>query len=133
MSAAIPARLADLLSRKKKAFAHLSIVRRDGRPHVSPVWFDYDGRHIILNTARRRVKDRAMHARREVALSIVDPDNPYRYLLVRGRVVGETEDGAYDKICDLNEKYHGRREYLRREGEVRVTYTILPEQVYPKE
>lgn len=133
MPAAIPARLADLLSREKKAFAHLSVVRGDGTPHVSPVWFDYDGRHIILNTARRRVKDRAMHARRAVALSIVDPENPYRYLLVRGRVVGETEEGGYDRICDLNEKYHGHREYPRRAGEVRVTYTILPEQVYPKD
>ncbi len=130
MSVTIPEGFADLLTREKRAFAHLAITLSDGTPHVSPIWFDCDGTHIILNTARGRVKDRAMHQRPQVALSITAPNDPYRYILIRGKVVEETEVGGYDMICNLNEKYHGRYEYPRIPGQVRVTYKILPERVY---
>jgi PPOX class probable F420-dependent enzyme len=125
----IPERMADLLAREKKAFANLALVKKDGTPQVTPVWFDYDGTHIIINTARGRVKDRIMHHHPVVALSSYDPANPYRYLQIRGKVVEETEQGAAETIADLNEKYNGRREYPLREGEVRVTYKVLPERV----
>lgn len=131
VSAAIPERLADLLSRETRAFAHLALVLADGSPHVSPIWFDFDGRHIVLNTARGRVKDRVMRKHPRVALTITDPENPYRYLMIRGRVVEETEAGAYEQICDLNLKYHDKPEYPRYPGEVRVTYKILPEAIFP--
>jgi PPOX class probable F420-dependent enzyme len=127
MTATIPDRFLDLLRRGKRAFAYLALVRRDGTPHVTPMWFDYDGSHFIFNTARGRVKDRIMRRRPKVAFAIQDPEDPYRYMQVRGRVVGETEEGGYERICDLNEKYHGHRNYPRRPGEVRVTYTVLPE------
>ncbi|HEU5318513.1 MAG TPA: PPOX class F420-dependent oxidoreductase, partial [Chloroflexota bacterium] len=58
---------------------------------------------------------------------IQDPQNPYRYVQVRGRVVSESEDGAYDRICDLREKYHGDRNYPKNAGEQRVTYLVEPE------
>ena len=70
-----------------------------------------------------------MHRGGKVALLIVDPADPYRYLQIRGSVVEETEEGAFDIICDLNFKYRGDRDYPKRPGEVRVTYTVLPEQV----
>lgn len=130
MLTGIPEQYADLLTREKRAFAHLAVTLSDGTPQVSPVWFEFDGTHIVLNTARGRVKDRAMHRRPKVALSIADPDDPYRYILIRGRVVQETEVGGFEKICDLNEKYHGDRNFPRREGQVRVTYKILPERVF---
>jgi PPOX class probable F420-dependent enzyme len=124
----IPDQFADLFSRDKRAFAFLALVKKDGTPQVTPVWFDYDGTHIIVNTARRRVKDKILSKHPSVALAIQDPANPYRYIQLRGKVAGETEEGAYDMICRLNEKYHGKYEYPKRPGEVRVTYKILPEQ-----
>ena len=128
----IPERLLDLLSSEKKAFASLALTLADGSPQVTPVWFGWDGIYIILNTARGRVKDKVMHRRGRVALSIMDPNDSYRYLEIRGRVVDETEEGAYDVICDLRLKYRGDRNYPKNPGEVRVTYRILPEQVFPK-
>jgi len=128
----IPERLHDLLSPEKKAFASLALTLSDGSPQVTPIWFGWDGTHIILNTARGRVKDKVMHRKGKVALAIVDPSDPYRYLQIRGRVVDETEEDAYDMICDLRLKYRGDRNYPKNPGEVRVTYKMLPEQVFPK-
>ncbi len=124
---------ADLLQRDKRAYAALALVLQDGSPHVSPIWFDYDGTHLIINTARGRVKDRILKRHPAVALSIVDPAEPERYLLVRGRVVDETEEGAFDVICDLREKYEGDRNFHRTPGQVRVTYKILPEHEFSGE
>jgi PPOX class probable F420-dependent enzyme len=132
MSVAIPERLKDLLTREKKAFACLALVKKDGTPQVTPIWFDYDGTHFIFNTARGRVKDRIMHRHPEVAFVILDPNDSYRYLEVRGKVVEETEEGAYDEICDLNLKYHGNRDYPMQPGMVRVTYKVLPEHLFPE-
>ncbi len=132
MSVVIPERLKDLLTREKKAFAMLALVKSDGAPQVTPIWFDYDGTHFIFNTARGRVKDRIMHRHPEVAFVILDPNDSYRYLEVRGKVVEETEEGANDRICDLNLKYHGNRDYPLTPEMVRVTYKVLPEHLFPE-
>jgi PPOX class probable F420-dependent enzyme len=129
MPAAIPSSHADLLEREKKAFSTLALITSKGEPHVTPMWFDFDGQHVIFNTARRRVKDRILHKHPTVALVVTDPTNPYRYIQIRGPVVAETEEGGYDQICDLNLKYHGDRNYPKRPGEVRVTYKVRPEHV----
>lgn len=128
----IPERLLDLLADDKKAFASLALTLADGSPQVTPIWFGWDGTHIILNTARGRVKDRVMKRGGKVALLIVDPADPYRYIQIRGCVVEETEEGAYDMICDLRLKYRGDRNYPKNPGEVRVTYKVLPEAVFPR-
>ncbi len=125
----IPEGYLDLLSREKKIFAAVALTLADGTPQVTPIWFDWDGIHLILNTARGRVKDKVMHRGGKVALLIVDSTNPYRYLQIRGSVAEETEAGAYDTICDLRLKYLGDRAYPKNSGEVRVTYKVLPEQV----
>lgn len=117
-----------MLSREGKAFAFLALTLSDGTPHVTPLWFDWDGTHIIINTARGRVKDKVLKKHPMVAMTIT-ADDPYRYMLVRGRVVTETEEGAYDMICALNEKYHGKYEFKMPHGQVRVTYHILPEEI----
>jgi len=127
----IPDRLQYLLKRETKAFAYLGLTLSDGSPQVTPIWFDWDGEHIIINTARGRVKDKVMKRRAKAAILIADPNDPYQYLQLRGVVDGEIEEGGYDMICQLNEKYRGDRNYPKRD-EVRVTYTILPEQVFPK-
>lgn len=133
MSVKIPERLLDLLSREKKAIAHLALVKKDGTPQVTPIWFDYDGEHFIFNTARGRVKDRIMHRHPVVAFAISDPEDPYRYIQIVGKVVSESEVGGFDQICDLQLKYHGNRDYPKQEGQVRVTYKVLAERVQPKQ
>jgi hypothetical protein len=130
MTVEIPEKARALLAWDKKAFAYLALTLADGSPQVTPIWFDWDGAHIVINTARGRVKDKVLKRRAKVALAISDPADPYRYLQIRGVVDSETEEGGYDMICKLNEKYHGDRNYPRRPGEVRVTYTILPERVF---
>lgn len=132
MSVVIPERLKDLLTREKKAFACLALVKSDGTPQVTPIWFDYDGTHFIFNTSRGRVKDRIMHRHPDVAFVILDPNDSYRYLQVRGKVVEETEEGGNDRICDLNLKYHGNRNYPLSPDQVRVTYKVLPEHLFPE-
>ena len=114
----------DLLEQKAPP-ANLGTVMADGTPQVTPVWFDWDGTHIRVNSAKGRLKDLNMRARAAVAVSIVDPDNIYRYLSIRGRVVEVTEQGADAHIDALAKKYLGKDKYpFRRAGEVRVTYKI---------
>ena len=120
----------DLLGDSHKAFAHLGTTMADGSPQVTPVWFDYDGTFIKVNSAKGRVKDRNMRRNPAVALSIIDPGNPYRYVSVRGRVAEITEHGGDAHIDRLAKKYLGQDRYpYRRTGEVRVIYKIAPEHV----
>ena len=95
----IPDGYKDIL--QKKAFANLATVNTDGTPQVTPVWVDFDGTHIRFNTAKGRVKDKNLRRNPVVALSIQDPDNPYRYLQVRGRVADIAESGADAHIDSL--------------------------------
>ncbi len=127
--AVIPDKFLDLF--KKKAFAHLATLMPDGSPQVTPVWVDYDGRHLIINTAKGRVKDRNMRRDPRVSLDLQDPDNPYRHLSIRGRVTEITEDGADSSIDHLTKKYLGMDRYPGRQpGEVRVMYKIEPENAH---
>ena len=89
----IPDGFKDVLT-QKKAFASLATVGADGGPQVTPVWFDWDGTHLRFNSAKGRVKDQNVRRTPKVALAIVDPDNPYRYLQIKGRVAEMTETGA---------------------------------------
>lgn len=126
--AAIPESFKDLM--QKKAFAMLATVNADGAPQVTPVWFDFDGTHIRFNTARGRVKDRNLARNPAVALAIMDPDNPYRYVQVKGRIAEVSEAGADAHIDALAKKYTGQDRYANRTaGEVRVTYKVIPERV----
>lgn len=128
MTATIPEKFRDLFT--KQAFAHLGTLMADGSPQVTPVWCDYDGTHIRINSAKGRVKDKNMRRNKTVALSIMDPDNPYRYLAVQGSIVEITEEGADAHIDSLAKKYLGKDKYpLRQPGEVRVTYKIRPEKI----
>ena len=113
----------------KKAFAHLATLGADGRPQVTPVWIDFDGTHVRVNTARGRVKEGNLRSNPQVALSVQDPDNPYRYVQIRGRVAEMTEQGADAHIDSLAQKYLGKAYPFRREGEKRVIIKILPERV----
>jgi len=122
----LPEKYMDLITRKK-SFADLATVMPDGSPQVTPVWFDYTGGKIRVNTARGRIKDRNMSKNSKVALAIMDPDNPYRHIQIRGKVTHVTEEGADKHIDSLAKKYMGQEKYpFRQRGEVRVTYEIEP-------
>ncbi len=127
--ATIPDQYLDLLQ-QKKAFANLATVMPDGSPQVTPVWFDYTNGVIRVNSAKGRTKTRNMKEGASVALAIMDPDNAYRYLQIRGRVTRVSEEGAAAHIDTLAKKYLGQDKYpWSRPGEVRVMFGITPEAV----
>jgi anthraniloyl-CoA monooxygenase len=126
----IPSEYLDIF--QKPAFAHLATLMPDGTPQVTSVWVDYDGKHVLVNSARGRLKDRNIERRPDVAIEIPDPDNPNRYLAVRGPVVESTEEGADAHLNQLAKRYLNRDEYppsMRLPGEVRCIYKILPKKV----
>ena len=128
MADVIPEGYMDLF--QKKAFGHLATVNADGTPQVTPVWIDFDGTHVLVNSARGRKKDKNMERNPAVALSIQDPDNPYRYLEVRGKVDEITESGADNHIDAMAKKYIGKDKYpWKNPTEVRVIYKIRPEHI----
>ncbi|MBI1848479.1 MAG: PPOX class F420-dependent oxidoreductase [Candidatus Rokubacteria bacterium] len=114
----------------KKAFAHVATVGADGRPQVTPVWVEYDGLHVVFNTAEGRVKTRNLQRDARVAIAVQDPDNPYRYVQVRGRVAEITPQGADAHIDKMAKKYLGQDRYPgRKPGEVRVIVKVEPDRV----
>ncbi len=126
---AIPDTYKDLLT-GKKAFASLATLMPDGTPQVTPVWFDWDGKNLIFNSARGRQKDKNVRRDSRVTMTIIDPENPYRYVEVRGRVTDITQEGAADHIDKMAKKYLGKDKYpFAQPGEVRVLYTVRPEKV----
>jgi PPOX class probable F420-dependent enzyme len=127
MMAVVNSEYQDLLSDEKRAFAFLGTVMDDGSPQVTPVWFSVDGDEVLINSAKGRVKDKNMRARPQVALTIMDPGNPYRYIQIRGRVVEISTEGADEHIDALAVKYTGQPYANRTVGEVRTIYRIRPE------
>ena len=129
MAATIPNDFLDLLTRKK-AFANLATIMSDGSPQVTPVWFDYVDGVVRVNTAKGRTKARNMKEGALVALAIMDPNNAYRYVQIRGRVKRVIEAGADRHIDALAKKYIGKDKYpWARPGEVRVMFEIEPQAV----
>jgi PPOX class probable F420-dependent enzyme len=121
----IPEDFQDLLADKTKSFAFLATIMPDGSPQVTPVWFNTDGEYILINTAKGRVKDRNMRAHPQVAIAIPDPQNPYRYLQIRGSVVEISEQGANQHFDEVAVAYIGKSfEYPP--DQVRVIYKIKP-------
>jgi len=128
MADVIPEKYKDLFN--KKVFANLATIMADGSPQVTPVWLDYDGENLLINTAAGRVKDKNLQRDKRVAMAMSDPENPYRYLEVRGTVVERTEQGADEHIDKMAKKYMGVDRYPGRSpGEVRVLYKIKPEKI----
>ncbi len=126
MSQVIPDKYRDLFN--KKAFASLGTLMPDGRPQVTPVWVDVEGDLVLINSAKGRQKDRNLRRDPRVSLAIIDPDNPYRYLELRGRVVEITEQGAAAHIDKMAKKYLGVDKYpYKNPDEIRVIYKIQPD------
>lgn len=128
MSLSIPDKYRDLFT--KRAFASLATLMPDGSPQVTPVWVDLDGDLVLVNTARGRQKDKNMRRDPRVAMAIIDPENPYRYLEIRGRVAEITEEGADAHIDKMAKKYLGADKYpYRQPSETRVIFKVQPERV----
>lgn len=113
---------------EQPVLAHFATLMRNGSPQVTPVWIDYDGRFILINTEEKRQKTRNLKRDPRVAISIVDPGNAYGRLIIRGRVITMTSEGAWEHIDKLAMKYRGSA-YQRKEGERRLILKIEPEHV----
>ncbi|MBI3477580.1 MAG: PPOX class F420-dependent oxidoreductase [Acidobacteria bacterium] len=126
MSNVMPEKYQDLF--QKKAFASLATLMPDGRPQVTPVWVDFDGEHVIFNSAKGRQKDRNVRRDARVALAVIDPDNPYRYMEIRGTVVEIIEQKDDSHINKMAKKYMGLDKYpYSQPGDIRVVYKVRPE------
>jgi PPOX class probable F420-dependent enzyme len=113
----------------ERNWGNLVDLRPDGTPHVTPVWVDYDGEHVVLNTAVGRAKERHLRRDPRVSMLVLDPNDMYRWVAVTGRAE-LTDEGADAQIDRLAKKYLGKDEYPnRRPGEQRVSVRIRPEKV----
>lgn len=121
----LPKNFLDLFRENSKALLYLATIMPDGSPQVTPVWFDTDGEFILVNTNEGRVKDRNMKARPQVAMTIQDPDDPYRYLGIRGEVVSHTTKGADEHINKLSLRYDNKP-WTYRPEQRRIIYRIKP-------
>ncbi|PSQ29278.1 PPOX class F420-dependent enzyme [Halobacteriales archaeon QS_9_68_17] len=127
--ASIPDDFRDLF--EKKTFAHLATLMPDGSPQATPVWVDYDAEsdRLLVNTERGRQKAENVQGDGRVAVSMTDPDNPYRMLSVRGEVADVTTDGAREHIDELTKRYMGEDEYPNPIETERIVLAIAPEHV----
>lgn len=118
---------------ERRTFAHIATLMPDGTPQITPVWVDYDpdDDHLLVNTARGRVKERNVARDPKVGVSMCDPEDPYRYLSVRGVVDETTEEGAVAHINELARRYMDVEEYpnLGDESGPRVILRIRPDHV----
>jgi PPOX class probable F420-dependent enzyme len=125
----VPESHQDLLEDKTGALAYLATLMADGTPQLTPLWFNSDGEYVLINSAKGRIKDKNMRARPAVAVVIQDPKDQNRYIQIRGRVVEITEEGALEHIDRLSVKYR-KKHWQPVQGQVRVSYKILPESVF---
>ena len=107
----IPESHRDLLNDETRAFVFLATLMSNGSPQVTPVWFNTQGDYLLINSAKGKVKDKNMRIRPMVAMCIQDPNDPYRYLQIRGQVIEITEKGANAHIDALAGKYTGIFQY----------------------
>jgi PPOX class probable F420-dependent enzyme len=134
MSISIPTSHRDLLERP--VCVVLSTTMPDGTPQLTPVWCDYDETHIRIPTVSGRRKVKNMRERPKVSILAMDPENPNRYLEVRGVVDAITEEGALEHLRAVTMAYEGTPDFygavapLELEGkEVRVIVKVRPTHV----
>jgi len=115
-----------------KNLAFVSTLMKDGHPHITPTWIDIQDGHIFVNTAIGRIKQRNVSRDPRLSISIVDQNNPYDMVTVRGRVIEQiTGDAADQHVDKLAKKYLGKDKYPNRaSGEKRVILKIKPERVF---
>ncbi|MGY4680783.1 PPOX class F420-dependent oxidoreductase [Micromonospora aurantiaca (nom. illeg.)] len=116
----------DLALLGEPQLAHVATIEADGTPHVTPVWVDTDGEHIVFNTAKGRQKYLNMSRNPVIAVSVADKADDFRTLWIKGTVEFVTE-GADEHIDRMAKKYLGQDTYpWRRPGEERVIVRVTP-------
>lgn len=121
----VPDKYTDLLD--KKGFAHVATIGKSGEPQSSPVWYGYDGEHILFSQTTSRIKLKNLKRDPRIALSITDPENPYRYLEIRGEVVDVSDDPEFEFIDSMAKKYMDKDKYpFHQPGDVRVVVKVRP-------
>jgi PPOX class probable F420-dependent enzyme len=129
MSTTIEGRGAELLQAKN--FANVATLRSDGSVHAVPVWVDLQDGRPVVNTAEGRAWPRNLERDPRVTITVQNLENPYEYLMVRGRVSERTHEGADEHIDSLAKKYLDKDSYpFRQPGEQRLIIRIDPEQVH---
>ncbi|MBI1828458.1 MAG: PPOX class F420-dependent oxidoreductase [Thaumarchaeota archaeon] len=114
-----------------KNFAFVATLMKDGSPQITPTWIDFDGNSILINTAEGRVKQKNVSRDPHVAVSIVDQNNPYNMVTIRGKVIEQTSSDADDHIDKLAKRYLGVDKYpFRSQNEKRVILKVQPEKVF---
>ena len=114
-----------------KSFAFVATLMKDGTPQITPSWIDFDGKSILINTAEGRVKQKNVLRNPSVAISIVDQNNPYVMLTIRGKVIEQTTNGADDHIDKLAKRYLGVDKYpFRSQNERRIILKVHPDKVF---
>lgn len=129
----IPSAFGDLFERK--SYGVLATRQSDGTPHLTVVWVDSDGTTIRINSARGRQKVKNVERDPRVALCVIDPDDPFRYLSLYGDVTELTEVGAMDHIDTLGRRYRNVDNWSDRYDDdvVRVILEIEPRGVFTRE
>ena len=113
-----------------KNFASLATINRDGSPQVSVVWIDYNDNHILINTAKNRIKTNNMKRDPRVSISVTDAKNPYYQITFKGIVKNISESNADDHIHSLAKKYLNQDKYPISDKEIRVIVSIEPLKFY---
>tara|TARA_B100000809_G_C14803555_1_gene411187 strand:- start:25 stop:411 length:387 start_codon:yes stop_codon:yes gene_type:complete len=113
-----------------KNFASLATINRDGSPQVSVVWIDYKDNHILINTAKNRIKTNNMERDPRVSISVTDAKNPYYQITFKGIVKNISESNADDHIHSLAKKYLNQDKYPISDKEIRVIVSIEPLKFY---
>lgn len=128
MSVKIPENFLDMFQRP--IFASIATLMPDGSPHLTPIWIDYDDGHLLFTVIKGHVKDRNLAARPQVAITLFDPENPYRYIMIQGIVVEITEEDAYEHSQKMAKKYLGDDgEYVYKQGEKPHLFKVIPNKV----
>src|SRR5207245_9403055 len=114
-----------------KNFAFVATLMKYGSPQITPTWIDFDGKSILINTAEGRIKQKNVSRDPHVAVSIVDQNNPYNMVTIRGKVIEQTSNGADEHIDKLAKRYLGVDKYpFRSKNEKRVIQKFNPEKVF---
>ena len=130
MTSSFPETYLDLF--QKKSFGAFTTLMPDGSPQTTPVWVDYQDGDIWVNSALGRQKDKNVRRDPRVAVTIIDADNPYRYVEIRGTVKEITQSGADPHINAMAKKYLDQDTYpFRQPGEQRVLYKIAIDKAVP--
>ncbi|MGI0079742.1 MAG: PPOX class F420-dependent oxidoreductase [Nitrososphaerales archaeon] len=108
-------------------FASVATLMRDGSPQVTPVWVDREGDVVVINATMKRQKYKNLKRDPRVALDVFDQSNPYSKVVIRGKVVEMTKEGAEAHIDKLSMKYNNNPKYPNHSlGEPRVIIRIEP-------